>query len=154
MITSDDLYEHGLHEMKVQTTVDGKEVKTKKEVVRNIVAITFQGQGDGKEGKDARKFGVCVSTRKEWISATAFQTEDVNILPPDVQTIAYGSQKYAIRPDGDFLIDVYECVGKADISYSESLKNLSESKKTGLDILGMSDQPHAFKISEYTTTFL
>ncbi len=41
MITSDDLYEHGLHEMKVQTTVDGKEVKTKKEVVRNIVAITF-----------------------------------------------------------------------------------------------------------------
>ena len=47
-----------------------------------------------------------------------FQTEDVNILPADVETVAYGPRKYAIRPSGNFLIDVFECLGKATITYS------------------------------------
>ncbi len=97
---------------------------------------------------------MCLSSAQESFSATAFQTEDVNILPPDVETVAYGTRKYAIRPSGNFLIDVFECVGKANISYSESLKNLSSAKSSSLSILGMPDQPHAFKISEYLTTFV
>lgn len=52
------------------------------------------------------------------------------------------------------MIDVFECIGKSNITYSQKLSELNDSKKTSLDILGLADQPHAFKINEYDTTFL
>ena len=72
--------------------------------------------------KEAQKYSICLSSDQFSFGATVFQTEDVNILPTDVETVAYGPRKYVIRPNGNFLIDVFECLGKATITYSQSLK--------------------------------
>jgi len=152
MITADELYENGLRDLKIQVVVNGSELKFDKDLVRNILSIRIPMKDT--YVKEAQKYSICLSSVQESFGATAFQTEDVNILPADVETVAYGPRKYAIRPNGNFLIDVFECIGKANITYSESLKDLPNAKVNSLSILGMPDQPHAFKISEYLTTFL
>ena len=45
------------------------------------------------------------------------------------------------------MIDVFECVGKTNITYAQKISDLNNSKMNTLDILGFADQPHAFKIS-------
>lgn len=70
------------------------------------------------ELKEAPKYSMCLSSEHMAFGATVFQTEDVNILPADVETVAIGARKFAIRPNGNFLIDVFECKGKATITYS------------------------------------
>lgn len=39
MITADELYQHGLQEMKIQVVVNGTELKFDKEIVRNILSV-------------------------------------------------------------------------------------------------------------------
>ncbi len=57
-------------------------------------------------------------------------------------------QTYDIYPEGDFILDVFECRGSAKISYGSSKKKLEESKPKILDMIGMPDQPHAVRLEE------
>lgn len=50
------------------------------------------------------------------------------------------------------IVDIFECRGKSTIVYDEFRKNLNNNKNK-LDIVGISNQPHAVRINRMSTTF-
>jgi hypothetical protein len=39
------------------------------------------------------------------------QGEDLNLLPPDTETIVAEEKKFVLHPNGDFIFDVFTCKG-------------------------------------------
>jgi len=69
--------------------------------------------------------------------------------------LVVNKQTYDIYPEGDFLLDVFECRGTSKISYGTSRAELKDNKPKVLDMLGMPDQPHAIRLdSGYTNILL
>jgi len=81
------------------------------------------------------------------LKAVVSQSNSINILPSDVDTIVKGSNTFIVYSEGEFLLDVFECKGESKIKYANSLKDLDNSKARSLNYLGMSDQRHAVKIT-------
>lgn len=90
MVTAYTLYNDALNSLDVQTVLDKEEINNTKEVIRNIMTIKFDLEGTYfNEGK---RYSVCLASNMSSFGATAFQTEDINILPPDVDSMVVGSQ--------------------------------------------------------------
>jgi hypothetical protein len=62
--------------------------------------------------------------------------------------LVVSKQTYDIYPEGDFMLDIFECRGNTKISYGKNKKELEENKPKVLDMLGMPDQPHAIRLQE------
>jgi hypothetical protein len=78
----------------------------------------------------------------------------MNIINADVETLVKNTQYFVVHSDGEFMLDVFECKGNANVLYGDSLKNVDKQKQQQLDTIGLSDQKHAVKISQKETTFL
>ena len=61
--------------------------------------------------------------------------------------LSTSKQTYDIYPDGDFVLDVFECRGKAKVSYGRKREELQKEKGKLLDMVGMPGQPHAIKMA-------
>lgn len=68
--------------------------------------------------------------------------------------IVIDKQTYDIYPEGDFLLDVFECRGKAKVSYGTSRSDLLTGKSKQLQRIGISDQAHAIRIDSRYSNIL
>lgn len=88
------------------------------------------------------------------MKAIITQINSVNILPSDTDSIVRGNATFLIHSDGEFIFDVFECSGLSKVKYSDSLQKLHDQKGKSLEIVGVSEQKHAVKVSESSITFL
>lgn len=78
----------------------------------------------------------------------------MNLISPDTELIVRGEGTYAIHQNGYAIIDLFECSGKAEVTYSSELAELERKTAKQLDVIGISGQNHAIRVESQEVLFL
>lgn len=78
----------------------------------------------------------------------------MNLIAPDTMNLARGEGTFAIHHTGYVVVDLFECSGKADVSYSSDMKELESKQPQNLDVIGISGQNHAIRLETSEVLFL
>jgi hypothetical protein len=122
--------------MKIVGKIDGNWTKISQDSTRNVISITFLDLL-GSDMTKARPYELCLSHDNSSLSVTAVQSEETSLLPENFEMLVVNEQTYDIYPEGDFMLDVFECRGKAKIAYGSDRSALKNSKPKVLDMIGM-----------------
>ena len=89
------------------------------------------------------------------IKAIVTQTNSINVLPSDTDSIVKGNSTYVIHSGGEFILDLFSCKNDAKLKFSNSLNKIAEMKSKSLEaVSGASEQKHAVQVSETEMTFI
>lgn len=85
---------------------------------------------------------------------TILQNEKLNLISPDTELVVRNEGNFAIHHNGHVIVDIFECDGKADITYSNEYSDLEKKTPRQLDIIGISGQNHAMRVEAMEVLFL
>jgi hypothetical protein len=91
------------------------------DTTRNIISIAFI-KAANQQIAEALPYELCLSHDKESLALTIMQSEETSLLPENTELLVVDKQTYDIYPEGNFLLDVFECRGSAKISYGITKK--------------------------------
>ena len=74
------------------------------------------------------------------------QNEKMNLISPDHLLLIRNEGTFAIHQNGYVIVDLFECVGKADITYSSEMSQIDKKNARQLDVLGIAGQNHALRV--------
>lgn len=131
--------------MKIVGKLNSNYTRISQDTTKNVISITFIDAAS-QMLKEAVPYELCLEHETQSMSLTIMQSEETSLLPENLETLVVAKQTYDIYPEGDFLLDIYECRGTAKISYGSNKKALEASKPRVLDMIGMPDQPHAVRL--------
>lgn len=81
------------------------------------------------------------------------QTEDFNLLPPEVDMLVRKEYTFVIHAQTPLILDIFECKGHSSLSYGKEREHLTVNGSHNLDVMGLQDQPHAVRVNQFGTTF-
>ena len=74
-------------------------------------------------------------------------------MPPEVDTVVMDNYTFVTHTGSSLILDIFECKGTSNIVYDGVREKLADKKGSKLDMVGLSNQAHAVKIDEKSTTF-
>ena len=95
--------------------------------MRNVISISFV-DAIVSNLSHGEPYEVCFISKNHSFSIIVTQTEDTKLLPENVETVIMKNQSFDIYPEGDFLVDLFECRGTATMSYGRNKKDLDDMK--------------------------
>ena len=89
---------------------------TNKILIRNVMSIGFK---PNKESTNVEDIEFCIKSDKQF-SGMIEHSDDISLLPADVEIPVTSEKIFTIYPEGQFIMDVFECYGEAEILQGSS----------------------------------
>jgi hypothetical protein len=102
--------------------------KFNRERVGNVLSVGFDVRQYYFE--QPKPYLVCLDLKsKQDVKFVVMQEYNINLLPENTETIVRGEGKYVIHPEGDIVVDLFECKDKASIKYAGSMTDLEKANE-------------------------
>lgn len=112
-----------LNLLQITGTLNGELTDISHDLTRNVMSVNFIKAANMNFVKGV-PYQLCFSIPNNTLSAVVMQTEDAGTLPENVEMLVTGKQTYDLYPEGQFLLDIFECRGSATVAYGTSKKEL------------------------------
>jgi hypothetical protein len=133
--------------------ISGNSTRIAYDTTKNVISCTFVDLLTNKLDR-AVPFEICLLHKESSLSVTLIQSEEIALLPQNIETMVIGEQIFDIFPEGDFLLDIFECKGSSLFSFGKNKSELLGSKPKLFEIAAMPDQTHAARITAGSNNIL